>query len=503
MDALKFNKARAMFFLLFAAYLAIGVLMVFWGNLTGDEGWYTLAAVNVYKGMKPYRDFVFTQMPLFPYVYGLVLAVCGPGLWLGRLFSMLLGLSSFLLLATVARKTAGILAGLIVCALLALNPNFIFSICSVRTQPLTFFLSALGLYFLIRNGPAKSSLVQALVFMNLAFLSRFSMFPALGIAWIHAFSARRDLSRFLLGGLIFNGILLAGLAVFFFADGNLLFGIYGAHRIYCGFAPWKIESCLIPFLKGWWYNEFPMILCLIAAAGVFIHDLARSRVRLSAALWPLSLAASYVAITLIHLGNPGNVPSHQTSIAAFGAVFSAIILGPRIASMQSGKSRAVVAGLLVVVFAAPLLIQQWNVTFESGGSLGRVREAANLIRRRAQSPSQILTFNIELATATGLEPLPGYELGQFSYFFDASDDFVAKRRGSNWARLQADISLGKAQILCFDESQYVNMAGGEKSAGERLFRLIDEKYQQIGVIERYGQFSKKLMIFQLRERGKE
>jgi hypothetical protein len=49
----------------------------FLGHLNADEGWYLIAAREVYKGRLPYQDFPFTQAPLLPYLYGLGQMVTG------------------------------------------------------------------------------------------------------------------------------------------------------------------------------------------------------------------------------------------------------------------------------------------------------------------------------------------------------------------------------------------------------------------------------------------
>ena len=55
------------------AWLAAALLAavnVWFGPLNADEGWYLLAAQNVSRGMVPYRDFLYTQGPVLPFVYG-------------------------------------------------------------------------------------------------------------------------------------------------------------------------------------------------------------------------------------------------------------------------------------------------------------------------------------------------------------------------------------------------------------------------------------------------
>src|SRR5882757_1777342 len=87
---LRFDAADGAGILAVAAVVlvaALGLLFVVRGELNADEGWYLYASRLVYRGQLPYRDFSFTQMPLLPYVYGLVQLV-KPSLYLGRVVSV-------------------------------------------------------------------------------------------------------------------------------------------------------------------------------------------------------------------------------------------------------------------------------------------------------------------------------------------------------------------------------------------------------------------------------
>lgn len=56
-------------------------------TVDGDEGDYMLAARQVFEGRLPYVDFMYTQTPLLPYVYGLWMKVFGVNWYAARLLS--------------------------------------------------------------------------------------------------------------------------------------------------------------------------------------------------------------------------------------------------------------------------------------------------------------------------------------------------------------------------------------------------------------------------------
>jgi hypothetical protein len=65
--------------LLAALYAAVAGYFVLDGRLNVDEGFYGLAARAVMHGSLPYRDFGYTQTPLFPYLDGALMSVLGFG----------------------------------------------------------------------------------------------------------------------------------------------------------------------------------------------------------------------------------------------------------------------------------------------------------------------------------------------------------------------------------------------------------------------------------------
>ena len=62
----------------FIAHLVLGMWFLERGLLNGDEGWYLYAARQIAAGLRPYSDFGFFQMPVFPVVMSGTIEA-GPG----------------------------------------------------------------------------------------------------------------------------------------------------------------------------------------------------------------------------------------------------------------------------------------------------------------------------------------------------------------------------------------------------------------------------------------
>ncbi|MBI3977520.1 MAG: glycosyltransferase family 39 protein [Chloroflexi bacterium] len=121
----------------------------------GDEGFYLLAARLVMEGKSPYRDFLYHQMPLLPYLYGAWMSIFGTSWYAARLlsalFAVLLGLLVF---RHVARTTNRRSFGLLAVALYALSGHAIGWFSVVKTYPFSTLMIFLA-YTLIRpmEGP--------------------------------------------------------------------------------------------------------------------------------------------------------------------------------------------------------------------------------------------------------------------------------------------------------------------------------------------------------------
>ena len=174
-------------------YLAFALPVVFFGRLTADEGWYLLASVNVAEGHRPYRDFMFTQTPLLPYVYGVLLSMVGTSLAAARFVSMLFGLGGLLCAMAAIQRRASTFAAMLGGTILALDLAVVFDASVLKTQPLTLLLSGIAIW--LASGPGRwFEIVGSVAAMTLAVLARLSMAPALAcfyVFWIAAGGARR------------------------------------------------------------------------------------------------------------------------------------------------------------------------------------------------------------------------------------------------------------------------------------------------------------------------
>ncbi len=178
--------------------VVVGAHLISWiyTPYNGDEGIYLYASRLVMEGKFLYRDTFFHQFPLLPYFYGAVLEPLGGGLYLGRLLSVVLSVSAFLLLLPVARAVAGNGGAAAYALLFGLNFWAISDLVWVKTYALTTFLLSLGVFFLLAyTGRTRIRIVGALLAFALAVCTRISTLPVLVLAWLYLLRGERKLPR--------------------------------------------------------------------------------------------------------------------------------------------------------------------------------------------------------------------------------------------------------------------------------------------------------------------
>jgi hypothetical protein len=168
-----------------AIFVLLGALNLCWGELNQDEGWYLYAARRVSQGYLPYKDFAFTQGPVFPLVYArLHPLVDRCGVAGGRKITAVLGflasLSAAWLAGRAARRGAGRVVGVLAFILISCNVYQSYFTTVVKTYSLTALLLVLGFvalsYARSRGGGSA------------AFLSGFLIALAAGVRGLHLVS---------------------------------------------------------------------------------------------------------------------------------------------------------------------------------------------------------------------------------------------------------------------------------------------------------------------------
>lgn len=485
---------------LVVVYFGLGLLHLFFGRMTGDEGFFSLAARNAMEGLTPYHDFQFWQMPLLPYVYGLWFKLTGPSVESARFLSLLFGTTCLGLTIATCFRRGGFVAALTGGILLALNLHYVFDTVTFKTQPLTLVLSAAGIFTLCSR-KSEFSLLRiaiAMAFISLAFLTRLSFLPAILLLWFYAlWTGHRQWVA--VSGLIFLNVALLGAAIrYFWADGNLLFDVYKVHQVYFGSPPWTFQRLTEYFFRNWFANESLIVFALIWGAIFTFVRFFRLGVRAALADHEMStslyLLGTYAGVTLIHIINVQSHPTHQTALVSFAVVLGAVEISRFLAQYDLPMHRfALVSLLLATGLTVPS--QEWSINMSGAGTVARINQLSRAIKEAAHPGDMLLSFNAELAVNSGLKSAPGYDMSEFTYFPMMEEKQAEKLHVTNFNKLVNDISSGKYRFFCIGDRELMVMSGGQAEVAEKIKQIINEKYTQLATVNGYGQFFGPMYVF--------
>ena len=417
------------------AVLSCAVLAVFavWmGALNQDEGWYLYAAQLVAEGKRPYADFFYTQAPLMPYVYSLLVPLWKAwGLLGARVATLVLGLGGIGFAVLLARRFAPperrMAAGVIVALLLGCNLYHLYYLAIPKTYALASLLATAGCYLLSfslvshndEERPAAPALFGG-IFIALAAATRISMGLMLAtIGFALLFSYRRYRLTFLWFGL--GGVLgLAAAFGPFLSDASARAGLVAAqayHAARGGFDPVMALGSVSRLVR--WYLSLWVLggWALLRGGGAAIG---RER---TGGLWIIALAA--LSVMALQLASPCPYDDYQVPVMGLLAVVAAVL-----SCREEGTANVLLAlGLAwAASFGSPLL-EQWKTDGQdrfwtlrkSTSELGRLRETARRIEMLDPGGTMLLTQDLYLAIETRRKVPEGLEMGPFSYWPNRSD----------------------------------------------------------------------------------
>ena len=179
-----------------ALFLVYGCHATYWVGAARpnvDEGFYALAAREVWRGRLPYRDFGYTQAPCFPYLQGVALGVAGHDQRAQRGVNALWGALTLALLLALSRRVQPGWAALTALALAA-TPGWVHFVVLGKTYALTGLLLLLTAGALTLRRPPARGLAFAL-FGALTVGCRLPTAVAVAALWASGLAVRPGRAR--------------------------------------------------------------------------------------------------------------------------------------------------------------------------------------------------------------------------------------------------------------------------------------------------------------------
>jgi len=487
-----------------AAYTAVAVACGFFvQSFCIDEGFYMLAARNVLEGQVPYRDFVYPQMPLLPFVYASWAACFGPSVESGRALSLILGVTAVTLTMAAGRRLGGVRAGAFAGLLMLVSTYTCLDLAWVKTQALSHAFAAAAAWSLARRyeKPQFADDAAALAALSLATLTRLSYLAPLAVlaGWVAWRHRTRPRAAVLL--LACTAAILALGAAMFWADGRMLFNVFTLHREFVNYNPWSWKR-LAWTAKGTIGNQF-MIVSLFVV-GLLQLVIGRGGLPPGRRSLATMLAGGVIAMTLLHWSQAESYPSHQTPMTAMMLVFIVASLWPAIDRAWSAAPWLVLAGFgTVSLMATPF--SEFNLlqgAFSNEGGLARTQAAVALLKRHVPAGGIVLTFHDELCVNGGYKAVSGCDASQFSYAPFLDDDEAARLHMLTFNGLVRAIDAEDTAAVVISDRDVAIMCAAREDLAALLVRKLSAQYASVGTVHGYGQYRNEIKVLRrIRQQG--
>ena len=505
------------------------------GPLNQDEGWYLLAARNVSQGELPYSDFAYTQAPVFPFVYALGAPVVNKwGVRGARVITQVFGgfaiLFAVLLadrLAAPDRRRTAFCAALI---LVTVNVYQSYFFTVVKTYALCAFFLMLGLYLLSLVNRDRNLLLPFLTgfLLALAAGTRISSGLTMPLIGFYLLAVRRQvgdkpwLSYGVGGGC---GLVLVFLPLYLAAPDQLKFGIIDYHTGREAEKLLTLKAGFISRVTQAWFVCLSLlgIMLLMRRKKVFADatnpsksenqseiprsepiPVPRCKRRLIGFLW-----AVVIAITVLHLMAAVPYDDYQTFLYPLLAALVGVAFAGWLPAARHSSGLLILLLLCIAsAFSSPIN-QDWFVRgrdriwwrMKSAPDLVALEKAAEKIRAiNADGP--LLTQDAYLAVQAGMEVLPGFEMGPFSYYSKAKTDWADRHHLLNRELLLLAISESNAPVAAFSEySLCIDSPGVTELPVEEQVELraaVDAAYESVETIEHFGHGHTRLVLYRRR-----
>ncbi|MDD5308987.1 MAG: hypothetical protein PHU25_16865 [Deltaproteobacteria bacterium] len=374
------------------------------GLMAADESFYAVAARNVMRGELPYRDFAYTQMPLFPYIDGAILKIVGFSMEKHRMVSAIAAALGVAIIVLALRSRLG-----------TWEPGFVAAFAAVAA-PCWAFVESLGVWFGITTLLVGVAFAAAV--MRGAFRPRAAVFAAASVAavgcrltcafvcfflWLAMIEeARGRKDRTIIAALPVGLGLIAYLPFFLAAPGNAFFLAIDYHL-----GSQLMRRGLEQATE--WMSVAPTAIFLLVAALFGVAGLVRRR------LWNelLVLCAGLAAVTVPMI--PQSAWGVYVVAGVPAAAGAAVIAIASSGFAAKSPFRFAVWIVPIVTFFLP-----WPYEVEQG-ACEEVKEVARFLENEVP-PGPILTPVPVVAVQAGREIVHGTEMGMFSAMGPAARD---------------------------------------------------------------------------------
>ena len=500
------------------------------GELNQDEGWYLYAARLTAEGYLPFRDYAFTQGPVFPLIYSFLDPIVQRyGILGGRVCTALLGLGAALVAASLARNLAGggirgSYAAALAFILIAANVYHSYFTAVVKTYSLTaLFLTGSLLLLCMRRFVFAAAFASGTLVV-LAAATRSSAAVAAPIVFLYLLSRKEESRTYRVLGFAAGGLTAAIMFLLPFAltaPEGLWFGLFRYHTARYVGSPLHLLAFKAGFLSRLAQGYFVAVVMLIGLAiGILTGVMAKDQNRNPSPLPRSAIWLIVLAISAVHFAAPFPYDDYQVFLFPPTAAVLAAAYAARIRIMTHSQNRSpsgqVVRWMLPTVFLACVCAsfsspvnQSWLIAgrdriwwkTKTEPDLIRLCRAARLVRELSGGSDLLLTQDCYLAVEARMHVPRGMEMGPFCYFPDWSQERAERLHVLNRDMMLHLLSNCAARVAAFSgyglSIQAPEIVPLDAEEVELLHRTLQRRYRLHSRIPQFGQAHTTLEIYVL------
>jgi len=228
---------------------------VLYSGMNSDEGFYAVAARSVWQGDVPYRDFGHTQMPLLPYINGLMMQLTGFGLFEQRAINGLWGALTLALAAIWLSRRTNVYWALGLVAFFSLSAPWMYFIHLGKTYAFAGLVTVAALWVYTEVAPSVNKVSGLALLGAVGVGCRLPSAPYFALLWFAAAlelprHSRKDLLEAAGYSILWPALLV--LPFYLAAPEAAIFWTFDFHRISgltrSWHVPWLIVATLAPAL---------------------------------------------------------------------------------------------------------------------------------------------------------------------------------------------------------------------------------------------------------------
>lgn len=481
-----------------AVLLVLHLFYAYYGEHHVDEGYYHLAPTLVRQGFLPYRDFLWVQTPLYPYVYGGFQALLGPGLLAGRFLTALFSLLAIGSVLLHAKRLGGSSALVLTCGLVCWNSFQVYHLTILKLYGLTTLLLTLGLTAGLIETNRRRWAVLGAGCLSLAVCVRLTVLPALVVFLLGPILSRRpkrELLAPIITSLVALGVVVGGSYVS--APEQFTFGVYEYHLLKESFSlarqlVYKVDN-MIELARHWF-------LGLLLGSFLIVQWIMNAHVQgLLAKLrnWRMSsLEQTTLAVAAV-------IALHSTSQVSYMYTYLVVVFpiaglligvsGARALAGLAGAQSRLLLHCYMIGSALALFSQGLGSAgpFRAGGPVRSLVEVARYVKARTPADKPILTENNSLAVEAERQVLPGDEMNVLSYAHDWPEARCRTFHVLNLEMLERAVLNRQFGALILSRHSFIGnfpvlFNPGEEGARPTMLRAIAKTYTLDRVIRGLG-----------------